>query len=137
MISIGELSRRTGVKIPTIRYYEQVGLIDAPERSEGNQRRYSQEGLDRLSFIRHARELGMSLEDIRELTALNQSPADACEQAHIITNRHLAFVQARIKKLKKLERELQRFASVSDACHVGECHVIQSLSDHALCEGEH
>ena len=51
MFSIGELSKRTGVKIPTIRYYEHTGLIDAPERSEGNQRRYSKDGLKRLSFI--------------------------------------------------------------------------------------
>ena len=67
MFSIGELSKRTGVKIPTIRYYEQMGLIDAPERSDGNQRRYSTDGLKRLSFIRHSRALGFSIEDIKGL----------------------------------------------------------------------
>lgn len=65
MFSIGQLSKRTGVKIPTIRYYEQMGLIDAPERSEGNQRRYTKDGLGRLSFIRHSRDLGFLIEDIR------------------------------------------------------------------------
>ena len=65
MFSIGDLSRRTGVKVPTIRYYEQMGLVAAPERSEGNQRRYSRHELERLAFIRHARDLGFAVEDIR------------------------------------------------------------------------
>ena len=59
MFTIGDLSRSTGVKIPTIRYYEQMGLLSHSERSEGNQRRYSGEEQERLSFIRHARELGL------------------------------------------------------------------------------
>ena len=67
MFSIGDLSRRTGVKVPTIRYYEQMGLVAAPERSEGNQRRYGRQELERLAFIRHARDLGFAVEDIRSL----------------------------------------------------------------------
>ena len=67
MLSIGELSKRTGVKIPTIRYYEQQGLIDAPERSEGNQRRYEPAQLERLSFIKHARDLGIPIGSVKEL----------------------------------------------------------------------
>lgn len=74
MFSIGELSKRTGVKIPTIRYYEQMGSIDAPERSEGNQRRYTKDGLSRLSFIRHSRDLGFSIEAIKGLLELSQHP---------------------------------------------------------------
>ena len=75
MFSIGELAKQTGVKIPTIRYYEKMGLIDMPDRSIGNQRRYSRQGLERLAFIRHARDLGFSISDIRELNALSQHPA--------------------------------------------------------------
>ncbi|MFQ5623390.1 MAG: MerR family transcriptional regulator, partial [Paracoccaceae bacterium] len=74
MISIGALSRETGVKVPTIRYYEQLGLIDAPERSQGNQRRYGRQHLERLSFIRHARELGLSIGAIRELIRISADP---------------------------------------------------------------
>ena len=66
MFSIGELSRRTNVKVPTIRYYEESGLLDAPERTEGNQRRYDAKGLERLSFIKHARDLGFTIEAISE-----------------------------------------------------------------------
>ncbi len=136
MFSIGELSKRTGVKVPTIRYYEQMGLIDALERTEGNQRRYSNDGLKRLSFIRHSRELGFSIEDVRELLALSQHPEQPCGNAHDIATRHLADTRAKITKLKKLERELKRI-SACDAKSVGECAVIETLADHRLCSGDH
>jgi len=71
MYSIGDLSRRTGVKIPTIRYYEQMGLLEAPERSEGNQRRFGRKELERLAFIRHARDLGIGIDSIRDLIELS------------------------------------------------------------------
>ncbi|MGO4835845.1 MerR family transcriptional regulator, partial [Rhizobiaceae sp. 2RAB30] len=70
MFTIGDLSRKTGVKVPTIRYYEQMGLMAQAERSEGNQRRYGAAERDRLSFIKHARDLGLTIESIRELLDL-------------------------------------------------------------------
>lgn len=137
MLSIGELSKRTGVKIPTIRYYEQMGLIEAPERSRGNQRRYTKQGLERLSFIRHGRELGLAIEDIRELISLSNHPESPCDDAHQIAKRHLISVQTRIKKLKRLEKELKRISTISDPGHIGECNVIKSLANHKFCETEH
>lgn len=136
MFSIGQLSKRTGVKIPTIRYYEQMGLIDAPERSEGNQRRYTKEGLSRLSFIRHSRDLGFSVEDIRGLIELSQHPEKPCDDAHSIAVQHLKEVQEKIAKLRRLERELKRI-SKCDAGNVADCAVIETLADHRLCETEH
>ncbi|WP_299030614.1 helix-turn-helix domain-containing protein [uncultured Sulfitobacter sp.] len=136
MFSIGQLSKRTGVKIPTIRYYEQMGLIDAPERSEGNQRRYTKEGLSRLSFIRHSRDLGFSVEDIRGLLELSQHPAKPCLDAHNIAAQHLRNVQSKIAKLRRLERELKRITKC-DAGNVATCTVIETLADHGLCETEH
>lgn len=136
MFSIGQLSKRTGVKIPTIRYYEQMGLIDAPERSEGNQRRYTKEGLSRLSFIRHSRDLGFSVEDIRGLLELSQHPEKPCRDAHSIAAQHLQDVQSRIAKLRRLERELKRIIKC-DAGNVATCAVIETLADHGLCETEH
>jgi len=136
MFSIGQLSKRTGVKIPTIRYYEQMGLIDAPERSEGNQRRYTKDGLGRLSFIRHSRDLGFSVEDIRGLLDLSQRPEKPCRDVDSIAAKHLKDVQARIAKLRRLERELKRITQC-DAAHVAECAVIETLADHGLCETEH
>ena len=136
MFSIGQLSKRTGVKIPTIRYYENMGLIDPPERSEGNQRRYTYEGLSRLSFIRHSRDLGFSVKNIRELLELSQHPEKPCDDAHNIAVQHLQDVQKRIAKLRRLERELKRI-SKCDAGNVAECAVIDTLADHGLCETEH
>lgn len=136
MFSIGQLSKQTGVKIPTIRYYEQMGLIDVPERSEGNQRRYNKEGLSRLSFIRHSRDLGFSVENIRGLLELSQHPEKPCGDAHSIAVQHLKDVQDRIAKLRRLERELKRI-SKCDAGSVADCAVIETLADHGLCETEH
>ena len=136
MYSIGELSKRVGVKIPTIRYYEQMGLIEAPERSEGNQRRYAKDGLNRLSFIRHARELGFSIEDIKDLLDLSQHPDKTCHDAHRISIQHLKDVQFKIAKLRRLERELKRI-SRCDAGNIADCAVIETLADHKLCETEH
>ncbi|KEJ89005.1 MerR family transcriptional regulator [Sulfitobacter donghicola] len=136
MFSIGQLSKRTGVKIPTIRYYEQMGLIDEPERSEGNQRRYTKAGLSRLSFIRHSRDLGFSVEDIRGLLELSQHPEKPCSDAHSIAAQHLRDVQGRIAKLRRLERELKRITKC-DAGNVAACAVIETLADHGLCETEH
>ena len=137
MYSIGTLSKLTGVKIPTIRYYEQMGLIDTPERSLGNQRRYDKSGLERLSFIRHGRELGLSIENIRDLVVLCSHPDMPCMDAHHIAQKHLHAVQARIKKLKRLEKELKRISAIPDSGCVGQCNVIQSLADHQLCQGAH
>jgi len=136
MFSIGQLSKRTGVKIPTIRYYEQMGLISAPERSEGNQRRYTKDGLSRLSFIRHSRDLGFSIEDIKGLLELSQHPEKPCSDAHGIAVQHLQNVKQKIAKLKRLERELKRVSNC-DADSVADCAVIETLADHGLCETEH
>lgn len=136
MISIGELSRRSGVKIPTIRYYEQMGLLAAPERSQGNQRRYSRDEQKRLSFIRHSRELGFSIEDIRELLDLSRQPDQSCSDAHAIAMRHLQNVRMRLSQLRRLERELKRMTTC-DAGSVADCAVIETLADHDQCVTEH
>ncbi len=137
MLSIGDLAKRTGVKVATIRYYEQMGLISAPDRSEGNQRRYEPRDLDRLSFIRHARDLGLTIEAIRDLLALSEHPEQPCGEADRIAADHLKDVRGKIAKLRKLEHELERIVSNCGAHTVGDCYVIRALSDHALCETEH
>jgi DNA-binding transcriptional MerR regulator len=86
------LSRQTGVKVPTIRYYEQVGLLTAPLRTEGKQRRYGAPDITRLNFIKHSRDLGFEVDDIRELLALSAQPEQPCDNADKITARHLAAV---------------------------------------------
>jgi len=138
MFAIGELSRQTGVKVPTIRYYEQVGLINAAERSDGNQRRYGKAELERLGFIKHARDLGLSLEAIRELIALSSDPCRFCDKVDGIARQHLHHVRDKISQLQNLERELVR---IVDGCaggnRVDDCYVLRSLGDHSLCKREH
>ena len=138
MFSIGELSRRTNVKVPTIRYYEESGLLDAPERTEGNQRRYDAAGLERLSFIKHARDLGFSIEAIAALIELQGHPDRSCAEATEIALAQLSDVRAKIKRLRALEKELARISKGCDGDRLSEdCYVLASLADHDLCEREH
>ena len=137
MYSIGDLSRRTQVKVPTIRYYEQMGLLAAVERSAGNQRRYGRSELERLAFIRHARDLGFSIDAIRELIDLSGHKDQPCADADRIAKEQLAAVRDRIARLQRLEQELDRMASCCSGDTVGDCYVIRSLADHTLCQHEH
>ncbi|MCA0928842.1 MerR family transcriptional regulator [Ruegeria profundi] len=138
MFSIGELSKRTKVKVPTIRYYEEMGLLAAPERTPGNQRRYDAAGLERLGFIKHARDLGFSIEAISELIELQDHPDRSCQAATDIAVSQLSNVRAKIKRLRALEQELVRISKGCDGKAVSEnCYVLASLADHKLCHREH
>lgn len=138
MFSIGELSKRTKVKVPTIRYYEEMGLLAEAERTSGNQRRYDKAGLQRLSFIRHARDLGFSIEAITSLIELQDHPDRSCEAATDIALSQLSDVRAKIKRLTLLEKELIRISRACDGQGVSEdCYVLASLADHELCIQEH
>lgn len=137
MLTIGDLSRKTGVKIPTIRYYEQMGLMDPAERSEGNQRRYTTQQRERLSFIRHGRELGLTIESIRQLIELSAHPERPCEKADRIAAEQLRGVREKIEKLRRLERELERIATGCDGDQIKDCYVIRALAHHEMCESEH
>lgn len=134
-LAIGDLSRRTGVKVPTIRYYESIGLMPAPARSEGGQRRYGPGHLRRLAFVRHARDLGFEIEAIRELLAMAADPHRGCGEAHAITRAHLADVEDRIARLTGLRDALRSMlACGSDT--VRECRIIEVLADHGACLDE-
>jgi DNA-binding transcriptional MerR regulator len=136
-VPIGELSRRTGVKVPTVRYYEQVGLMPAPPRTAGKQRRYGPAEVDRLNFIRHARELGFEVGAIRELLAMSAQPDRSCAEVDQIARRHLSEVDRRIAHLTALRAELQRMVDACGHGRVCECRVIEVLADHSRCEHNH
>jgi len=131
------MSRQTGVKVTTIRYYESRGLIPSPARTEGGQRRYDDAALERLAFLRHARELGFGLDDIADLMALTEEPTEDCAPAHEIAQKQLAAVDRRITILAQLRKELARMANADDEGKAGDCRVIQVLGDHRLCIGAH
>ncbi|MDO6963290.1 MerR family transcriptional regulator [Rhizobium alvei] len=136
-MSIGELSRHVGVKVPTIRYYEDAGLLAAPPRSEGGQRRYDERARHTLAFIAHAREMGFSLEAIRSLIDLADHPEKPCVDADRIAKARLEDVRRRIDKLRKLEGELERMLAGHHSGKAADCRIIEVLSDHGRCADDH
>ena len=137
MLTIGALSRKTGAKVPTIRYYEQIGLLPEPARTEGGQRRYAQSDLDRLSFVRHARQLGFSIDAIRELVGLADKPEGDCNDVDSIARRQLRQVEQRIACLEALRGELQRMLRDCTGGKTSDCRVLEVLRDHSECLSDH
>jgi DNA-binding transcriptional MerR regulator len=129
-IGIGDLARATDCKVQTIRYYEEIGLMPEPARTAGRQRRYDQRHVDRLAFIRHSRELGFSLEAIRELLSLSDRPDQPCDAVDRLARRQLEQVERRLARLTILKSELERMLEQCAGGKVRDCRVIEALSDH-------
>lgn len=136
-VPIGEAARQTGVKVPTIRYYEQIGLLPAPPRSDGNRRLYGPSDRHRLAFIRHARELGFEIDAIRALLVLQDEPDQSCAAADAIARARLAEVKQRIRSLTALKSELERMIRGCAHGRVDQCRVIEILADHGQCQRPH
>ena len=130
---IGAAARESGVKVPTIRYYEAISLLPSPPRSEGNRRLYARADVQRLAFIRHARELGFELGAIRALLELQDRPEQPCEAADAIARARLGEVEQRIASLNALKGELELMIEGCSRGRVAECRVIETLADHGLC----
>jgi MerR family mercuric resistance operon transcriptional regulator len=125
---IGAVSAATGVNIETIRYYERIGLMPAPPRTVGRQRVYDEDHLKRLTFIRRGRELGFSLDEIRELLGLVQSHSLTCAQVKAMTEGHIAGIRSKVKDLKKLERVLNDLAARCHGRDVPDCPILEVLA---------
>ncbi len=135
--TIGALAKRIGAKIQTIRYYETIGLSPAPVRTEGNQRRYDGHAADTLRFIRHARDLGFEIDQIRDLLSLAAHPERPCSDADAIARHRLEQVEQPIAILQSLRGELRRMVRQCSGGRVATCRVIESLADHAHCRTDH
>ena len=136
--SIGAAAARSGVKVPTIRYYEQIGLLAAPVRSDSNRRLFSARDLRRLQFIRHARELGFEIDAIKTLLALQDNPDQSCATADLIARARLVEVEQRLASLSALKIELEAMITSCGRGVVADCQVIEVLADHGKCmHGEH
>ena len=125
--TIGVLSRRTGCKVETIRYYERIGLLPAPARSAGGHRLFGEDHLKRLTFIRRGRELGFSLDDIRGLLGLVDGGAYTCAEVKAVTLEHLGEVRRKLADLRRLERVLKGMAAECDGGSLPDCPVIDAL----------
>ncbi|SEI96172.1 Cu(I)-responsive transcriptional regulator [Sphingobium sp. AP50] len=126
-MKIGELANATGTKVETIRYYEQSGLLSAPARTHGNYRNYGPDDLARLSFIRRARDLGFSIEQVRALLDLSDDRTRDCATVDHIASEHLREVDRKIADLTALRRELSAVIASCDGGTVAECCIIEAL----------
>lgn len=133
-ITIGRLSRAANVKVTTIRYYESIGLMGTPDRSASGQRLYCDIDVERLSFVRHARDLGFSMDAIKDLIGLQTEPNQDCLAVDAIAQTQLDEVQKRVAQLESLQTELRRIVASCRGGKVGSCRVMAAINDHAACE---
>lgn len=133
-VTIGALARRTGTKVETVRYYERIGLLPAPRRTAGNYRAYSATHLNRLSFVRRARDLGFSIEQLRDLLSLADQKDRPCEAVDRIAREHLSAVERKIRDLQALRRELDTIISQCGCGTIAECRIIEALSPEEAAE---
>jgi DNA-binding transcriptional MerR regulator len=136
-VTIGEAAKQSGVKVPTIRYYEEIGLLPAPARSEAGRRSYEASDIRRLAFIRHARELGFEIDAIRTLVTLQDEPEQSCSSADTIAKARLEEVEQRIRSLNALKGELELMIEGCKHGRIAECRVIEVLADHGKCNQLH
>jgi len=136
-VTIGEAARESGVKVTTIRFYEERGLLPAPGRSDGGQRLYGASQIARLRFIRHARELGFDMVALADLLELAGHPDAPCAMADKLAEARLEDVRRKIRALQALEGELARMLSACRQGTADRCAVLESLADHAHCAGPH
>lgn len=125
----GRLARRTGCNIETVRYYERIGLLPEPPRSQGGHRIYGETHLRRLRFIRRSRELGFSLEEIRGLLGLVDGGAYSCGEVKALTLDHVDDIRGKIADLRRMETVLEDMASRCEDGEVPDCPVIDALFD--------
>lgn len=137
LFSIGQLSKNCDCKPQTLRYYEDIGLIPKPERNQGNQRIYTLSHQKRVKFIRHSRQLGFSLEQIRQILSLTDTPNQPCDEVNTIAQSHLDEVTHKITCLQDMQKELQRMVFECSADRVADCRIVEVLSNHSFCHSEH
>ena len=128
ILTIGYLAKKTGTKVETIRFYEKNGLLPEPGRTEGNYRAYDHAHLNRLSFIRRARDLGFSLDQVRGLLRLSDDRDQSCKAVDEIANEHRAEVERKIRDLQALKAELDNIIDQCSCGTVADCRIIESLS---------
>lgn len=127
-LTIGALSKRTKANIETIRYYERIGIMPAPPRTEGGQRVYSVAHIKRLAFIRRSRQLGFSLDEVRGLLRLVDGGDYTCGEVRDVTIAHIEDIRHKIADLRRMERVLKDMAAKCAGGDVPECPILDALS---------
>ncbi|MFN6935643.1 MAG: MerR family transcriptional regulator, partial [Tsuneonella sp.] len=124
----GELARATSTKVETIRFYEKIGLLPAPARTGANYRAYDQTQLARLSFVRRARDLGFTLDQIRGLLALSDDRDQSCSAVDTVARQHVSEIDRKIADLRALRRELQEMLDQCSQETISTCRIIEALA---------
>jgi MerR family mercuric resistance operon transcriptional regulator len=127
-MQVGAIAARTGVNIETMRYYERIGILPKPFRSDGGHRIYTTQQEQRLSFIRRSRELGFSLDEVRALLSLSEADHQNCAAVYDLTVSHLGQVRQKIADLKRMERALKSMAAECAQGTLPQCPIIETLS---------
>ncbi len=126
-LAIGALSERTGCKVETIRFYEREGLLPTPARSPRGYRLYSKDHLKRLTFIRRARALGFSIDEVRKLLTLADERKRPCAEVRVLAGAHLEDVRAKIADLRAMERVLRDTVARCADGRRANCALIEAL----------
>lgn len=132
-ITIGKLAKAADVKVPTIRFYEQIGLLPVAPRTENDRRFYDDATVRRLAFIKRARQLGFPIEAIRTLLDLSDHPERPCDDANTLAREQLSAVETKIVQLEALRSELARMVASGCDGSAGDCRVIEALASQELC----
>jgi Cu(I)-responsive transcriptional regulator len=127
-MKIGEIAKQTGLKVETVRFYEAEGLIDPPTRSGGNYRLYGRSHLDRLSFIKRSRDLGFTLDQVRDLLRLSDNPRESCDEVDAIAAEHIAVIDRKLADLNALRSEIVTWGGSCNASSIAECKVMDALT---------
>jgi DNA-binding transcriptional MerR regulator len=137
LLTIGKLAALTDSNVPTIRYYEEIGLLPRPVRKAGGHRMYGDGDLQRLTFIRRCRDFGFPIEQVRALVALSEAPARDCVAARDIAQANLDAVRDKLRELRALEKSLRVFVANCDAACAGgpaaDCTIIEDLGGKPCC----
>lgn len=130
---IGNLAEATGMPVETIRFYEREGLIPAAQRSDNNYRQYTAAHAERLAFIRHCRNLDMTLDEIRSLLRFKDAPAQDCGEVNALLDEHIGHVAQRIRELKALQGHLKSLRAQCSAPHgTKDCGILNGLDSAAV-----
>ena len=124
---IGELASLAGSDVDTIRYYEKIGILPKPARTEANYRHYNDQHADRLKFVRHCRSLDMTLDEIRVLLQFRDAPESNCGEVNRLLDEHIGHVISRIAALTELEQELRKLRR--------QCRKVQQAKDCGILAG--
>jgi Cu(I)-responsive transcriptional regulator len=128
VLTIGRLAQATGTNVETIRFYEKIGILAPAARTDGNYRSYNLADLNRLSFIRRARDLGFSLDQVKALLLLSDDRSQSCAAADDIAKLHRDEVERKIRDLQAMKAELDRIIDTCKCGTVAECRIIETLS---------